>query len=223
MNPAYSTAQGLATVPQECSAALVLRHAERESFPGGSLGRDVRLTQRGERSAETLGGRLAQRPFGLVVSSPLPRCADTAAAIRRGARREGPVDFDWRLGEPGPFVVGAAAAEQLFLSLSVREVVRRQLVDEKPPHGMRPTTQGVALLLDLVVENLGCDGRLNIYVTHDSILAALVGRLLGLPVYESGWPDYLDGLYVWRGPTGLQFTWQATLMELGEAPYPIGG
>ena len=223
MNPASATAQGLAAIPRECSAALVLRHAEREPFPRDSLGRDVRLTQRGERSTETLGCRLARRPFGLVVSSPLPRCADTAAAIRRGAQRDGPVLFDWRLGEPGPFVVDSEAAAQLFLSLSVREIVRRQLVDEEPLPGMRPTAQGVALLLALVAENLGCDGRLSIYITHDSILATLVGHLLGLPVYESGWPDYLDGLYLWRGPDGLQCSWRGNPAGLGEAPYPIGG
>ena len=63
---------------------------------------------------------------------------------------------------------------------------------------MRRTEDGVAILLDLVAANLGQNGQLNVFVTHDVILAVLVGSIFRLTPEETGWPGFLEGLLLWR-------------------------
>ena len=152
-----------------------------------------------------------------MISSPIPRCVETATAITRGAGWPASVATDWRLGEHGPFVSEPEVSGQLFLEVGIAELVRRQLHDPQTPPGMRDTAEGARTLLDFASEGLEDRGRMNVYVTHDAILAAMVGWLFRLPVYEEGWPDFLDGLLVWRSEGLLHCAWS----ELHQATYPL--
>ncbi len=199
----------LRALPSQADAALVLRHAERGPIPAGTFGADVALTPGGVTSAERLGAVLAgMRARVSATTSPVPRCVATARAILRGGGRPEEVTPDWRLGDPGPFVVDTQQSGPLFLKLGPLEIARRQLEDAEPPNGMRTAPEGVELLLELVMDDLGTSGRLNIYVTHDSILAVFVACLYGLSVDEIGWPGYLDGLLLWRDDERLRFVWR---------------
>ena len=216
--PVASLVERLKIAPERADISLILRHAEREVFPVGALGTEVPLTARGVGSAEMLGEMLPASRTVTAVSSPVPRCVQTAEAILRGVGRDGNPVLDHRLGDPGPFVVDPEACGRLFLELPVSEVVRRQLSDARPPTGMRPTSEGVEILLGLAAEHLDWHGRLNIYVTHDAILAVLVAHLYRLPVREAGWPGYLDGLLLWRSAEWLHFIWSG----LQQGSHPIG-
>ena len=171
-------------------------------------------------SAERLGAALAGiRPAMGVTTSPVPRCVATAEAMLCGAGQAGEVALDWRLGDPGPFVVDTEAAGALFLDIGILELVRRQLTQTEPPVGMRATSEGVGLLLGLTTDNLRSSGRLSIYVTHDSILAVLVAHLYGLGIDDIAWPGYLDGLLTWRSGGRLHFAWRG----LEQGSHPLGG
>ena len=200
----------LRALPAQADAALILRHAERDVIPPGTFGQDVPLTARGIADAERLGATLAASGRRLcATASPVPRCADTARAILRGAGRpEEEVALDWRLGEPGPFVVDEQLAGALFLEIGILEIARRQLSDAEPPSGMRETSEGVELILELAASPLRSDGRLRLYVTHDGILAVLVAFLYRLPIDAIPWPGYLDGLLLWREGERLRFVWR---------------
>ena len=214
-----SILQRLSMIPGDADVSLVIRHAEREEIPPDSYGENVPLTYRGIASAERLGELLSLREPGKLRASPLPRCIHTAEAIRKGAGWDLEIYPDQLLGGPGPFVIDPVTSGPLFLDVGIMEVVRRQLNCAPPPAGMRPTPEGVRLLLDLVTENLGQDGLLNIYVTHDSILAVLVGTLLRLGVDESTWPPYLDGLLMWRSQGRLNFSWRG----FHQGSHPVRG
>ncbi len=220
---AYSASwimERLQGVPPQADAALVLRHAEREDIPPGTFGAGARLTPWGVASTERLGAALsAIRPEGRVVTSPALRCVSTAEAmLRGGGRPEAPI-LDRRLGDPGPFVVDAEVCGPLFLEVGAPEVARRQLARAGPPAGMRDVSEGVDLLLGLTVKDLRSQGRLNVYVTHDSILAVLAACLFKLSVDEVGWPGYLDGLLAWRSRDRLHLVWRG----LEQASHPSGG
>lgn len=73
---------------------------------------------------------------------------------------------------------------------------------------MRPTVDGVRMLLKLAVDGLGSNGSLNVFVTHDAILAVLVASVFGESIEQVGWPDYLDGLLIWRSCPGLNVMWR---------------
>ena len=214
---ASRTADQIRSIPTKADAALILRHAERQDIPLGSFGTDVQLTEQGAKSAERLGELLSARRPGKVVSSPILRCVETAQAISRGAGWFTGVATNWRLGEHGPFISEPEVAGQLFLEVGIAELVRRQLHDAQPPPGMRDIAEGARTLLDFTAEGLGDCGRINVYVTHDAILAALVGWLFRLRVYEEGWPDFLDGLLLWRSGALLHCAWSS----LHQTTYPL--
>ncbi len=201
------------------AVALLLRHAEREDIPSGSFGNEVRLTSCGVASAERLGRILGDGRVGRTASSPLPRCVDTARAIMRGAGWLAHVAPDWRLGDPGPFVIEPEVVGPNLLEIGIPALVQRQLSDGNPPAGMRPTSEGAELLLRWIAGHLAQTAGLSLYVTHDAILAALVGHLYELPVDRFPWPEYLDALLLWRASNGLGFVWRG----LQEGSYPIGG
>lgn len=212
-------ADRLSEIPTRADIAIVMRHAEREEIPPGAFGDDIPLTQHGVASAEFLGAALADSATGIrAVSSPVLRCIQTAKAILRGAGSADRVASDWRLGAPGPFVENAEVAGQLFLKDGAQEVVRRQLSDNEPPAGIRPTSEGIDILMGLIAANLGYRRCLNIYITHDSILAAFIGSLFDLTV-EDSWPDYLDGLMLWRSEAGVDIAWRG----LREITNPVCG
>ena len=214
-----SILERLSRVPGRADVSLVIRHAEREEIPAGAFGSDVSLTRHGVLAAERLGAALSSRRRARVFSSPVHRCTQTAEAIRRGGGWDGEVGLDRRLGDPGPFVVDPEVSGPLFLDTPIRELAHRQLVETGPLPGMRPEAEGVQILLDLTAGNLEQDGGLNLYVTHDVILAVLVASLFRLPLEEAGWPGYLDGLLLWRSAGRLHFSWRG----LDQASDPIGG
>ena len=206
--PVTQILEALTAVPESAGAALVLRHAERGEIPTGTFGVDVSITANGVVSARRLGEMLSGRRRVSVTSSPVPRCVQTAEAILQGAGRNIDVVLDRRLGDPGPFVEDPEVAGPLFLKSDVLDIVRHQLSDSEPTPGMRPTSDGVRVLLDLVATGLESRGLLNAYVTHDSILIVLVARLFGMSIDEVGCPNYLDGLLLWRSCGRLQAAWR---------------
>ena len=161
----------------------------------------------------------SERDRFAIVSSPVPRCVQTANAVLHGGGGPSQVALDRRLGDPGPFVVDTDVAGQLFLEFSIPELVRRQLHDPEPPPGMRPTAVGVGIILSLAASSLANLGRLSVYVTHDAILAVLVAALFRLPLEEVGWPGYLDGLLLWGSNEQLHLSWR----ELRAISPPSGG
>ena len=207
-DPVASILERLATVPEDVDVSLVIRHAEREEIQAGTFGRDVRLTAQGFRAAEQLGRALSERRTVTAVSSPVQRCVQTAQQILHGAGSSSEVVTDRNLGEPGAFIVDPEIATPLFLELPIREIARRQLQDDAPLPGMRATEEGVAIVLDLVAADPGGNGQLNVYVTHDAILAVLAGGIFGSTIEEIGWPDFLEGLLLWGSGDEINISWR---------------
>ena len=187
-------------VPEGSATALVIRHAEREDIPRGTFGNDVPLTDRGWQAACGLGKRLSHQPAGIVRTSPLPRCVQTAR-------------------DPGPFVVDAEVAGRFILDNGIPALVVQQLSATGPPGGMRSTSAGVRLVLNSVSDALRSQRGVSVFVTHDAVLAVLVGSLYGLAVDDFRWPGYLDALVLWADSERIRFLWHG----LDEGSYPIGG
>lgn len=206
--PAASILERLTAVHESADVALMIRHAEREAIPSGAFGWDVGLTEQGIRSSKRLGAALSEVRAVSAVSSPVYRCVQTVEALLRGSGSCAGVVTDRRLGDPGPFVVAPEVVGSLFLEVPVQEIARRQLEEPAPPPGMRRTEEGVAILLDLLTVNLGRNGRLFVYVTHDVILMPFVATLYGKSADETGWPDFLDGILLWQWDKRLNFNWR---------------
>ena len=203
-----SILERLSAIPGDADVSLVIRHAEREDIPPGTFGHDVSLTPQGIAAAEGLGAALSAERTITAVSSPVPRCVQTAEAILQGGGSPAAVVTDRRLGDPGPFIVEPEISGPLFLELPIPEIARRQLQDAAPLPGMRPTAEGVEILLNLITGNPGERGRLDVYVTHDVILSVMAASIFRLPLDETGWPGYLEGLLLWRIAGEIHFSWR---------------
>ncbi|TFV75620.1 MSMEG_4193 family putative phosphomutase [Blastococcus sp. CT_GayMR20] len=82
------------------TTVLLLRHGRTTANTGGVLAGwtpGVRLDETGTAQVQAVGERLAKVPLAAIVSSPLDRCRQTAAALADG--REVEVQTDDRLGE----------------------------------------------------------------------------------------------------------------------------
>jgi probable phosphomutase (TIGR03848 family) len=82
------------------TTVILLRHGRTTANSGGILAGwtpGVRLDETGAAQVQAVGERLAKVPLAAVVSSPLERCQETAAAVAAG--RELTVRSDDRLGE----------------------------------------------------------------------------------------------------------------------------
>jgi len=82
------------------TTVLLVRHGLTEANKGGLLAGwtpGVHLAEQGREQAQALAQRLAKVPFTAVVSSPLDRCQETAAALV--SDRDVTVTTDDRLGE----------------------------------------------------------------------------------------------------------------------------
>jgi len=93
----HASASPLGRAPQ----IVLVRHGETEwSLSGQHTGRtDIPLTERGEEQARSVGRALAGRSFGLVLTSPRRRAADTAVLAGYGDVAEVDPDLaEWDYG-----------------------------------------------------------------------------------------------------------------------------
>lgn len=200
----------LDTVLPHGGATLLLRHGHRAPFAPGDLGTEAELTEEGRQASYQLGVQLRSYSINSVVSSPLRRCTTTASEIVRGANMMLPIKVDSRLGDPGPFVADPHLAGEVFAQAAPLTVAVRQLSDEAPLPGFRPTVQGVALLLDLIVPVSQAPQGLSILISHDIILAVAIGHLTGTRDIAQIAPDFLEGALFWcRGQDQIVF-WRGT-------------
>lgn len=194
-----------------CSA--VVRHAERPPIPEGSWGDELAIRPEGRRASHSLGRALGRR-LGVLVSSPVLRCVQTAQQIGLGANGdETAVREDQRLGAPGAHIERVEELGTLFMDRSAPEIVADLLSGAHIP-GLRPPREVVAALVGLARELPRKPGTVDLCVTHDVVVATLLGGLGQLSperVHED-WPGFLDGVVVaWSGDAP-SFVWRGEVI-----------
>lgn len=185
----------LSALPAARGASLLLRHGERGEMPVGEVGDDVPLTAAGQVQAMALGAYLGPR-LGKVRTSPVLRCSQTAQALLAGAGRVAVPEPDPLLGGPGPFVMDGELAWPLFLQHGAQGLARLQLEQPTLP-GLRPVPTACDLLLRAIGARPPSPGQIDLYVSHDMIIALLAAFLLGEKAPEPLWPTFLEGLLLW--------------------------
>jgi broad specificity phosphatase PhoE len=210
-----SMARSLDLLPRDQHVALLVRHSVRPTASEANP-QSAHLTDDGIRLAGDLGGLLGKRRKpGRVRTSPVVRCAETALAIARGAAWTAEPSVDWRLNYPGPFAADVGAAWRTVRGEGLHETVAKQLATPEPPPGMRPTAEGVALVVELLLEERGGFGTVDVLVTHEPNLLLTLNHLLELELDHRTGPAFLEGLFAWRLPHGLAIAWRGRVLEVG--------
>jgi probable phosphomutase (TIGR03848 family) len=122
------------------TTVILLRHGRTTANTGGVLAGwtpGVQLDETGTAQAQAVGERLTKVPLAAVVSSPLERCRQTAAAVIAG--RDAEVQTDDRLGE---------ARYGDWTGRTLKELVKEPLwkvVQQHPSAAVFPGAEGEGL------------------------------------------------------------------------------
>jgi len=186
----------LSRVPDDRPAVILMRHAARFPITDPYDHSMVSLTDEGVRDAEVLGVLLKSRfKPGRLLSSPVERCINTAAAIARGAAWSEPVTVDERLSHP-------------FIAPGWLLVERGKLTTSIPFQ--------VLVVLYLMLQQGGDQPRFDVLVTHDTVVGAVVGGTLRMPVLGDDWPRFLEGVFAWREADRVILRWRGTTVAFTE-------
>lgn len=189
----------LNNLPADTPAGLVLRHSIRFPILNDAEVYLAGLTPEGFEQAEALGGELSRlRPLGRLMSSPIARCIDTASAIAKGANWKSTPTTEFRLSHPH--------IESVWNAMPLRR-------------SEKSVPEPVRAVLDLVLNGQNEAGVLDVFVTHDTIVAALAGFFLGhVFQYPDYWPDYLEGVLIWRYNSEIHLRWRNEEKDIGRWP-----
>ncbi len=175
-------------IPRDRPVSLLIRHAARHPITDPDDPYAAGLTEEGILTAEELGKVLGEQLLpGRLLSSPVERCIDTGEAIARGADWPGGVVTDERLSH-------------LFIAPAWYSVSSARMSG--------PVPFQVRIILHWMLRAHETSPRLDLMVTHDTVLGAVVGGLLRAPVNNDNWPGFLEGMFVWRGNNDIYARWR---------------
>jgi probable phosphoglycerate mutase len=144
----------------------------------------VHLDERGRAQVASLGERLLAVPLAAVVTSPLERCRETAAAVLAGRRPVPALHVDERLGEVR---YGSWTGRELK---ALRKDPLWRVVQGHPSAAVFPDGEGLAAMAARAAEavrdwnaRLGPDATYAV-VSHADVIKALVADALGLHLDE---------------------------------------
>lgn len=184
-------------LPAHRPVAMMVRHSVRGDLPPGPEGAVVPLTDDGHRLAGDLGARLGAR-LRSVHTSPLLRTIQTAEALLRGAGFSAEARPDTMLGDPGAFVVDHRAGPT-WQKHGHEEVMRRLVAGTESLPGLADADAAARALVQHMLHTIsGQASGVHAFVTHDSLIAATVARISGVPQLASDWPWFLEAAFFWE-------------------------
>lgn len=192
VSPPAHTLRAIREAPAEVATLLLLRHADRGPMTPGEPGNELPLLPDGVVRARALGQAIGGR-LGVLRSSPVPRCLQTAAAIAEGAGQAPGIVPDRLLGDPGVYVEDGVVAWEQWQSLGHERVVEHIVAGTRLPGLAEPLSASRRLLAHLLDAVDGAPG-IHVFVTHDLLVTAAASHWLGSPLRRSEWPEFLDAL-----------------------------
>jgi broad specificity phosphatase PhoE len=196
---------------REGRTIVLLRHSVRRPITTTELHSAWKtpLTTRGRALAEALGGALPAESRVRVWWSPVPRCVDTAACLVAGAIRAGVrarlVGPQWKLA--ASYVHDPAELVQRFAALGPLGFVRAWHAERLPPETIDPLPGAAAALLRHLLRGArpARPGTLDLHVTHDLNVVALLALVRDVTARTFRWPGYLEGVVL--APRGAEVGW----------------
>jgi probable phosphomutase (TIGR03848 family) len=169
------------------ATVLLVRHGRTSANATGVLaGRTpgVRLDDVGQRQASDLGTRMAQLPVAAIVSSPLERCRQTAAALSKAMAAPVTVTTDKRLTECGYGDWTGRPLKDLAKE-ALWKVVQSQPSAVEFPNGesmraMQARALDAIRHYDAAVSETHGPGALWVAVSHGDVIKAILADALGI-------------------------------------------
>lgn len=202
-----SLLRNLEQIPVDQPVALLLRHSVRDEFPPGDAGNEVPITDAGKDIALKLGQKLGTRLRSLH-SSPVPRCVQTAEALRLGSGVDARISETRLLGDPGVYVLDGRLAWRNWEALGHEEVMRHLVAEKKALPGMAQPDEAARFLVQNMLSSADGAPGIHVFVTHDLLVTATVARLQGVRHEPADWPLFLEGAMFWRSKLGVHVVYR---------------
>lgn len=202
-----SVLRNLEQIPVDLPVALLLRHSVRDEIPPGETGNEVPITDAGKDIALKLGQKLGARLKSLH-SSPLPRCVQTAEALRLGSGVDARIAESRLLGDPGVYVLDGHLAWSNWEKLGHEEVMRHLVAEKKALPGMAQPDEAARFLVQSMLSSADGAPGIHVFVTHDVLVTATVARLQGVRHEPADWPLFLEGALFWRSKLGVHVVYR---------------
>jgi len=176
---------------------ILLRHAERPDIPDHEIGNEVGLTKQGIRQTRQFAKSLKQ-PIISISSSPILRCVQTAEIISNQCSYNETIKKSILLGNPGFFIKDPELAWTHWQTKG-HDAVNQYLLNGKEQWlGFHQFDDAINHMKTEIIEQLKTNNSgFHLWVTHDTILATFVSRVLPQPLTSNNWPDFLDYLDIY--------------------------
>lgn len=193
-------------LPADKSAAILMRHAEREAFAKNDLGNNVNITSNGKKATENLAKQWNKK-IENIYTSPVKRCIQTANIFLPYTSKAAVVKSNL-LGDPGIFINDCNQVNDYFMQYSPIEIAK-QLISELPnPQGFcLSTNDTVYQLINFLLSKIQLN-QTTLFITHDIILAVVLGIIFPEINIEELWPDYLEGLIIYKNNQHISFIYR---------------
>jgi len=186
----------IAALPYRQPLAVLLRHAERQAILPGTVGNDVNLTPQGVDDCQLIAELYKDRN-SQFFSSPVRRCIQTAEHLQYNPNKDN-IKTTPLLGGPGVFIQCSEKAQHYILENSAITVVDMLLSSEQNLPGFCDDTRDAINRLLAFIMTKSYSKELSFFITHDIILAVLLGYLFPKINLDVLWPNYLDCLFIWK-------------------------
>jgi hypothetical protein len=113
------------------------------------------------------------------------------------------VTQDRLLGDPGVFVLDGPRAWGNWQRLGHEGVMANLVSGAEALPGMANPDFAARFLVHHALTQAGHTAGIHLFVSHDSVIAATVARLLGRPQGSADWPWYLEGAFFTRADGGM--------------------
>jgi broad specificity phosphatase PhoE len=176
---------------------LLVRHAERPDIPANTVGNEVLLTEKGKADTRNF----AQSISGPVISihtSPIERCKQTAEIIAEVVGFSNHhIELNPDLGDPG-FIIDDGSKAWVHWQEKGHQLVNEHLLSGSEHwEGFKQLDQAVKEFDCKIREQLSLQSNgIHVWVTHDTILATYISRVMPNQLSLSQWPQYLDFITV---------------------------
>ncbi|NGX30653.1 MAG: hypothetical protein K940chlam8_00002 [Chlamydiae bacterium] len=204
-----SMLESLKLIPEDIQATLLIRHAHRNEIPEGKVD-NILLTDEGKKASFAFGTLLKKFQPGMLMSSTMGRCIETATQIKEGATWEDQkLKKDPFFAPSAPFIRDLPKAIEHYKRLGGPGLFNYQINNDPPLEGMRPTKEGVCEFLQRFLTIDHSPGKINVIVTHDAVLTVIVGFLLNIKEFDdTNWPQFLEGAFFWMDSRYLNVVWR---------------
>lgn len=201
--------RNLEKIPADRPIAMLLRHSVRGPLPLGDVGNAVPLTEAGWNIARELGAKLGER-LKTLQSSPVPRCIQTAQALKDGAKVCANISNNSLLGGPGVYVLDGDAAWNNWVTLGHEGVMNHLVSQNDALPGMARPDEAARFLVNHMLNLAGDSPGFHVFITHDSLITPTVARLQNAHHDPSDWPWFLEGALFWRSSKGVHVAYRET-------------